>query len=152
HFPSGYRREQGMVPIIIAEEYQIPAGIVDLQAFRRWACSDDFPEHGRFSYLAGEIWVDPSMEQLYTHNRVKTRMAAVLDNVAEQTGLGDYFSDGALLSNLDVDLSTVPDGLLVSYDAVRDLRVRLTEGARKGYVEVVGTPDMVLEVVSDNSV
>jgi Uma2 family endonuclease len=141
-----------MVPIIIEEEYQIPAGIVDLESFRRWAYSDDFPEHGRFSYLAGKIWVDLSMEQLFTHNRVKTRLSAVLDNLVEEAQLGYFFSDGVLLSNLDVDLSTEPDGLFISYDAVAELRARFVEGAKQGFVEVVGSPDMVLEVVSDKSV
>ena len=43
-----------MVSIILAEagQVQIPADVVDLESFRRWAKSDEFPEHGWFSYLA----------------------------------------------------------------------------------------------------
>jgi Uma2 family endonuclease len=50
------------------------------------------------------------------------------------------------------DLSTEPDGTFVSYDTLRSERLRLLEGQAGGYVELVGTPDMVLEVVSTNSV
>jgi Uma2 family endonuclease len=141
-----------MVPIILPEVGQIPPGIVDLESFRRWARSDDFPEEGRFSYLRGEIWVDLSMEQLFSHNQVKARFNLVLGSLAEERKLGYYFPDGARFSHPDVDLSTEPDGLFVSYDAVEDLRVRFIEGTQQGYVEVVGSPEMVLEVVSRKSV
>ena len=141
-----------MVPIVMEEIGRIPPDIVDLESFRRWARSDDFPERGRFSYLAGKLWVDLSMEQLFTHNKVKTRFAAVLDTLVEDNKLGHYFSDRAFFTNPDADLSTEPDGVFVSYDAVRDLRVRSLEGVKGGHVEIVGSPDMTLEVVSSNSV
>jgi Uma2 family endonuclease len=131
---------------------QIPPDIVDLESFRRWARSDDFPEEGRFSYLRGKIWIDLSMEQLFSHNQVKTEFTLVLGTLAKREKLGYFFSDGTLFSHPDVDLSTEPDGLLVSYQAVQDLRVRFIEGAHQGYVEVVGSPEMVLEVVSNRSV
>jgi Uma2 family endonuclease len=141
-----------MVSIRLDEDIRIPAGIDDLESFRRWARSKDFPERGRFAYLGGEIWVDLSMEQLFTHNRVKTRISSVLDELTASADLGYYFSDGMLLSNPDADLSTVPDGLFVSYETIRSGAARLVEGAEEGYVEVEGTPDMVLEVVSTHSV
>lgn len=141
-----------VVPIILPEVGEIPADIRDLEAFRRWARSDEFPEHGWFSYLAGKLWVDLSMEQLFSHNRVKTRFTAVLSNLVEGEGLGYFFSDRVLFSNLDADLSTEADGAFASYGAVHDLRERFIEGKKKGYVEVVGSPEMVLEVVSDTSV
>jgi Uma2 family endonuclease len=141
-----------MVPILLEEGCQIPASVVDLESFRRWARSDEFPDQGRFSYLAGEIWVDLSMEQLFSHIQVKAEFTIVLGSLIKGGQQGYFFPDGTLFSNPDVDLSTEPDGLFASYDAVRDLRVRFTEGAKKGYVEVVGSPEMVLEVVSDRSV
>jgi Uma2 family endonuclease len=141
-----------MVPIILEETCQIPADIVDLEAFRRWARSDEFPEHGWFSYLKGELWVDLSMEQLFTHNQVKTQFTIIVGSLVGEGKLGYFFSDRVLFTSLDADLGTEPDGLFVSYDAVRDLRVRFVEGKKKGYVEVEGSPEMVLEVVSDKSV
>jgi Uma2 family endonuclease len=139
-------------PMAVNGEVRIPAEVSDLASFRRWVCSDQFPERGRFSYLAGELWVDLSMEQLFSHNRVKGEFAIVIGGLVKSSRTGIYFHDRALLSNPDVDLSTEPDGLVVLYETLRADRVRLVEGAEEGYVELEGTPDMVLEVVSSTSV
>ena len=41
-----------------AWEIDIPADVQDLDAFRRWAHSDQFPEHGRIWWLAEKVWAD----------------------------------------------------------------------------------------------
>ncbi|HZV04286.1 MAG TPA: Uma2 family endonuclease [Gemmataceae bacterium] len=138
--------------VVIEENVTIPADVVDLDSFCRWATSDQFPECGQFSYLRGTIWVDFSMEELYSHNRVKTRFATVLGNLVDSLGLGMFISDGMLLRNSAADLSTEPDGMFVSYDALRSGRVRRIKRDKPGCWELDGTPEMVLEVVSDTSV
>jgi Uma2 family endonuclease len=140
-----------MVPIVIEEGARIPADVVDLESFRRWARSDEYPDHGWFSYLGGEIWVDLSMEQLFTHNQVKTRFTVVLGGLVEDGKLGYFFADRARLTNPDVDLSTEADGVFLSYEAGTDLRVRFLEGANEGHIAIVGSPDLVLAVVSKPS-
>lgn len=55
----------------------VPDWVVDLESFRRWADADDFPETGRIWFLQGEVWVDMSKEQIFTHVGVKTEIAAV---------------------------------------------------------------------------
>src|SRR6516165_10766488 len=138
-----------MVPMIeLEDQVSIPATITDVEAFRRWARSDDFPERGRFSFLRDKVWVDLSMEQIFTHNQVKAEFAEVLRPLAKAGAFGYYLVDRALLSNLEVELSTEPDGMFVSYQAINEGRVRLIEGAQDGIIEILGTPDMVLEVVS----
>ena len=57
---------------------QIPSTIHDLNSFRDWLDSDDVPEKLRIGYLDGEIWLDLSMEQIYTHVAVKGEFTAVL--------------------------------------------------------------------------
>jgi Uma2 family endonuclease len=138
------------LPIVLMDTVRIPP-LSDQEAFRRWARSPEFPERGRFSYLNGELWVDLSMEQLFSHNRVKPKFAAVLDGFVDAEELGYYFSDGTLISH-PAGLSTEPDGVFVSSQALETQRVRLVEGTEEGYVELEGTPDMVLEVVSRYSV
>lgn len=138
--------------MIINGEARIPGWVTDLASFRRWACSDDLPRRGWFSYLGGELWVDLSMEQLFSHNQVKGKFAIVLGALVDAAELGLFFHDRTLLSNPGAELSTEPDGLFVSFGAVEDGRVRLVEGAEEGYVELEGSPDMVLEVVSASSV
>ena len=44
---------------------------------------DGYPERGWVSFLDGEIWVDTDMEQLFSHNRVKTCFTIVLGGLAE---------------------------------------------------------------------
>lgn len=141
-----------MGTINIADQVRIPSWVNDLESFRRWSRSRDYPERGWVSFLNGEIWVDMSMEQLFTHNQVKTEFTVVLGGLMRGEELGYYFSDGVLLSNVDANLSTEPDGTFCSFAAIEDKRASLVEGVEQGHVEVDGAPDMVLEVVSAYSV
>ena len=134
-----------------AWEIDIPADVLDLDAFRRWAHSDQFPEHGRIWWLAGKVWADMGQEQLFTHNLVKTQIAAVLTRLVDENNLGVLFGDGVLLSNFTADISGNPDAMFLSAATLASDRVRLIEGAEAGYVEIQGSPDMVLEVVSRSS-
>lgn len=137
--------------VVESESVKIPAWVENLDAFRQWARSDDFPEHGRICFFHGEVWVDMSKEQLFTHNQVKTEITAVLHPLAKSAS-SRYFSDGCLLTNGSAGLSTNPDGVFVSKKSLASCRVELVEGLREGYLEIEGTPDMVLEVVSTSSV
>jgi Uma2 family endonuclease len=130
----------------------IPAGVRDLDSFRRWARSDDFPETGRICYLNGEVWVDMTKEQFFSHNQVKNEFNISLGGFIKANRLGRYIPDGMLFSNEKAKLSAQPDGAFVSNESLNARRVRLVEGKQEGFVELEGTPDMVLEVVSDSSV
>lgn len=123
-----------------------------LDEFRRWALSDESPDHAPVFYLAGEVWIDMSKEQLFSHIRLKQKFYQVLGTLSEQKKLGKFFPDGLLLSNEEADLSGNPDGTFVSNAGFRAERIRLIDGAESGFVEMEGSPDMVLEVVSDSSV
>jgi Uma2 family endonuclease len=137
----------------INEEMAIPAEVVDHESYRRWARSDDFPQRGRFAFLNGILWIDLSMEKIYSHNRVKTQYTAVLSGLADAMQKGIFLSDGTWLSHPGAGLSTEPDGLYVTYEALQRGRVRRIEAAAgHDYIELEGSPDMTLEVVSDTSV
>lgn len=138
--------------VIYDESIHVPASVTDLASFRRWFHSDAFPEKGRICYLDGEVWIDMSMEQAFSHNQVKTEFAMALRQLVKGRDMGLYFSDGMLVSNVEADFSVVPDGVFGSHDAFDTGRLRLIEGKHGGYVELEGSPDMVLEVVSDSSV
>lgn len=141
----------GGMAILIGTQLQIPEWVRDHESFRRWARSPDCPEKGRFSFYDGDLRVDTEMEQLYIHNQIKSKVSLILTPLVEESNLGLYVSDGMLLSNADVGLSTIPDGYYVSFEAFKSERVREVAGKVKGCVELVGTPEMVLEVVSDSS-
>ena len=56
------------------------------------------------------------------------------------------------LSHVVADLATDPDGMFVSFETVESGRLREHAAGSEGVTEFDGTPDMVLEVVSDSSV
>ena len=63
---------------------RIPAGVGDRLSFRRWLNTDTFPEVGRIGFLAGEVWVDMSKEQIFSHNQVKQEFNLVLGGLTKQ--------------------------------------------------------------------
>lgn len=129
----------------------VPAWVVDHTSYRRWATSDEFPERGRFAFIDGRVWVDLEMERRL-HNLIKMMVGAVLTGHAGRNDLGTYFGDGMLVSNVAVGLSTEPDGMFVSWASYDSGAVTEVGGEPEDGVEVLGTPDMVLEVVSPSSV
>jgi Putative restriction endonuclease len=143
------------LPVILKAErgeVHVPPGIADLEAFRRWLRSGTFPEKLRICYLDDVLWVDLSPEELFSHNAVKSAVACALHRLARE-GRGRYVLDGMHFSHLGANFSTMPDGAFVSYAAFQTGRVRRTpDVSQRDVIEFVGTPDMVLEVVSDSSV
>jgi Uma2 family endonuclease len=138
-----------MSTVIIAGRGRIPDWVVDLDSFRRWSRSDDFPESGWFSYLAGEVWADPSMETA-GHNQAKWEVSLVLGGLVKAQTLGLFFPDRMRLVNVEADLSTEPDAMFISNKTLDAGTAQLEHG--EVTLEVTGSPDMVLEVVSPSSV
>lgn len=130
----------------------VPDDVVDLPSFRRWLASDQFPDQGRIAYFQGRVWVDMSKEQIFTHNQVKNEFAFFLTGIAKREKLGRFFPDGVFFTNVDAELSCRPDGIFVLRETLDSDRVRLVEGASEGFVELEGSPDIVLEIVSRGSV
>ncbi len=130
----------------------VPSWVNSLEAFRRWLDSDDAPERARIWYLKGNVWVDMSKEQIYTHVLVKTKYVITLGGLVEAMRSGLFLGDGAYLTNIEADISGNPDAMYVANATLESGRVRVIEGAVEGFVELEGSPDMVLEVISQSSV
>jgi Uma2 family endonuclease len=145
-------RETVSTFVVDSATVRVPTWVESHADFRRWYHSADFPESGRICYLNGETWVDMSKEQVFTHNQVKGEFNRVLQELSRSEPGGLYFPDGILLSNAGVGFSSQPDGAFATHEAFRANRVQLVEGATEGYVELEGTVDIVLEVVSRSSV
>ncbi len=133
---------------------RLPAGIGTLASFRAWVQSDDFPEHGHVSFINGNIEIDMSPDELESHNKVHGAVGHGISGLNDQIDLGEYFCDGALLTNSRAKLGTVPDGMFVKWETSASGRARfIPRKDRAGqYIEIRGTPDWVLEVVSFSSV
>jgi Uma2 family endonuclease len=132
----------------------VPVSAHTLAGFRAWAKSDKFPQRGRISFLDKGILVDMCPEELENHGKVKFEIGRVLGSLNRKMKRGQFYPDGTLVSNVDANLSTVPDASFVSWSSLEAGRVRLIprEGEQGEYSELEGTPDWVLEVVSKSSV
>jgi Uma2 family endonuclease len=133
---------------------RIPAEAAEnLAGFRAWVTSESFPEKWRASFFKGEILLEMSPEETETHNKVKAAVQTAIWNLNRKIRLGTLYVDGVQLSNKAADLSTEPDATFATRASLRTGRVRRVQ--RKGrageYTELLGSPDLVVEVVSRSS-
>lgn len=141
------------MPTMIAKDVhlEIPEWVTNHAAFRKWTDEPDFPEKGNIWWLRGGVWADMSQEQIYSHVDVKGQIFAALNGVVRSSDLGRIFTDGILVTNVDAGWSGSPDATYFSHEAIEEGRVVLHPGKIHGWTEAEGSPDMVLEVVSDSS-
>lgn len=135
-----------------AYSVEVPDRARTLSGFRAWALGGEVPEKARVDFYRGKVWVEMGGEQVYSHGLLKTEFAISLGGFIKRLRLGKYWCNGILVSNLKADWSGNPDGTFVSHACRKEGRIRVIEGAREGHTELVGSPDMVLEVVSPGSV
>jgi Uma2 family endonuclease len=135
-----------------AVELRVPAWVVDHPSFLKWFRSGAVPEDTRIGYIDGQVWVEDMPERAFAHNKIKTLLARVLDGLVEDNNLGVYFGDGMTFTTEAGGFTSVPDGMFVSQATIDAGRASLT-GGRRGHqdTELVGVPDLVIEVVSDSS-
>ncbi len=140
--------------ILIQGSLEVPF-VQSLVEFRDWAASDIYPQQGRIDFIAGRIEVDMSPEDLYCHGILKTRLVVALGQIIDAGDLGELFTDRTRVSSPQADLSAEPDLVFVSYDTLESGRVRRVPkatGEPRRFVELEGAPDLVIEIVSDESV
>ncbi|MCI0463439.1 MAG: Uma2 family endonuclease [Gemmataceae bacterium] len=133
---------------------RIPTSACSLAGFREWVKSDEFPDEVRATFVAGEIYLDMSKEELETHNKVKGEVGRVILNLNRDLDLGEYYGDGVLVSNEEAEVSNNPDGTFFTWKALDAGRVRLVPRttAEGQYLEIEGSPDWVMEIISDSSI
>jgi Uma2 family endonuclease len=113
--------------------------------------------------VGGEVLIEMSPEALERHNKVKTAVTAAVAAFVDQRDSGEVYSDRTLVTHEAASLSVEPDLTFVSWASFERGRVRLVgkagapqpqgEGGPAGdFVELVGSPDLVVEIVSDSSV
>jgi Uma2 family endonuclease len=139
--------------IIVAgsEQIEIPAWVVDFESFRRWLDSEKFPEHGKVCFINGKVWVDLSMEEFFEHGQVRAELGAVLHMLVKGAKFGRFAPEGTRYVHPETELSTEPDGMIISNEALRTGRVRLVGGAKGDHTQVIGSPEILIEVVSKSS-
>ncbi|MCH8840849.1 MAG: Uma2 family endonuclease [Planctomycetes bacterium] len=136
------------------ESFSIPASAGTLEGFREWALSDEFPERGKITFVAGGLIVDMSPESLEKHSEIKTEICRVLSNLVRDQKLGRLHIDGVLITNVTAGVSNEPDALFLSRQTIKSDRIKLTPAKNdpESSMEIVGTVDWVLEIVSPSSI
>lgn len=140
--------------LLIQEQLEIPFAVSSLAEFRGWVHSAEFPEHGRIDFIRNRIEIDMAAEELFTHGTPKAEIAATLHQLAKRKNIGRVFIDRTRVSNIGAELSAEPDVVFVSRDGLATGRVQLVpkvSGERGRYIELEGSPDLIVEVVSDTS-
>jgi Uma2 family endonuclease len=135
-------------------EVAVPPAAHSLAGFRAWALSDDFPETGRISYLDGEVFIDMSPESYEAHNKIKGELTYAIIKLNKRLKLGEVYSDRMLITNEQANVSTEPDAAFALWETLESGRLRMIPRAQneEDFAELQGTPDWVLEIVSDSSV
>jgi Uma2 family endonuclease len=133
---------------------RVPRSAFTLRGFRSWVTSNDFPDSLRVAFLNREVYVDMSKEELEFHAAVKAEICRVLMNLIRTLTLGRFYLDGILITNEAAGIANNPDATFVSWASLEKRVVHLVPrtGAQGQYIEIEGSPDWVLEVVSDSSV
>lgn len=134
---------------------RIPAGVHVLEEFRHWCHGGEFPERGRIDYLQGDVEVDMSAEDLFTHGTPKAAIAARLYAMVVEGERGTVFIDCTRVVSPAAGLSVEPDVVVVLRESLAAGRVRPVPSSspRAGrYVELEGAPDLLVEILSDSSV
>ncbi|HVA48422.1 MAG TPA: Uma2 family endonuclease [Pirellulales bacterium] len=132
--------------------FYVPSTAFELEGFRDWIHSDWFPEKVKATFIDGSIEVHGGREEIESHGKPKVELIAVLGRFIKRHALGDLFA-GATVVWPPADLSTNPDLVYCSYDGYRSGRVRQNERVQESerFVELVGAPDLMVEVVSTSS-
>jgi Uma2 family endonuclease len=134
-----------------AEQVSVPAWVKDYASFIRWMHSGEFPEEGKICFINGNVWMDPSMEDFYSHNAIRAEIGRSLANLMKETDYGEFVVEGMRYGHRDTELSTEPDGMVFSHEALRDGRATLTGGESGLQSELLGSPEIVIEIVSRSS-
>ena len=140
--------------LIIEDRVIVPDAAFDHAGYRAWVISDAYPERVRTTYVRGEVLVEMSPESIEAHNQVKMALTLAIGLFVRDHDLGMVYPDGALVTNEEAGLSCEPDLTFVSWAAFDEGRVRLVPraGDSPDFIEILGSPDLVVEIVSDSSV
>ena len=134
-------------PSLTVYGLEIPANIYSLDGFRAWVASLGAESGVRATFASGEVFVDMSPQSYKTHEPLVEAINRVLLNLAAESGLGHYYLPPSWIT-AEGSVSTEPDGFLVFGDRLRSGAVRVNP---ENEAELLGRPDMTLEVVSRSS-
>jgi Uma2 family endonuclease len=137
---------------LLSFDIAIPQGAHRLERFREWILSEVLPEEVTVHLVQGEIFIEMSPERIESHALVKIEIMSVVHQLARKLKLGTVYPDGTWITNDAAELSTEPDACFASWDTLKSGRLVAVERPSGDAIELRGSPDWVLEVVSPSSV
>jgi Uma2 family endonuclease len=134
-------------------QLRVPPAAFEHAGFRKWVTAPSFPEKANVSFVDGEVFVDMSPESLEAHNKVKTALTSDLVQLMRRGDPGEVYGDRMLLTHRGARFTTEPDVCFASWATLDSGRLSLRSRKRRHdeYIELVGAPDVVVEIVSDSS-
>ncbi|HJT33941.1 MAG TPA: Uma2 family endonuclease [Pirellulales bacterium] len=137
-----------------APALSVPLSAATLDGFIDWACSERFPKQWSASFIDNEIFLDISPEELETHARLNAEISRQIHTLVKTFDLGAFYPDRTLIANRAAGLSTEPDGTFVRWESFESKRVRRVASRKRDdrFMTLLGTPDWVMEIVSETSV
>jgi Uma2 family endonuclease len=139
--------------VVIDNRVMVPRAALDQTGYRTWVKSDEYPDRVRTAFVCGEVLVEMTPESIHKHNQVKAALTEALRAFVRERDLGVVYPDRLLVTNEEAGLSCEPDLTFVCWASFQAGRVRLIERVDGGDdIELAGSPDLVVEIVSDSSV
>lgn len=126
---------------------EIPWDAHTLDGFRRWVATLD--EHGpRVSFARGNVHVEMSPQSCATHEALVAAINEALRRLSRELDSGRYFTPPSWFTHEATGLSTEPDGFFARWSTLEGGQLHVNPDRD---IEMLGHPDMVLEVVSKTS-
>jgi Uma2 family endonuclease len=139
-----------LMPVIVVPSF---SGMT-LKGFRAWLYSPEFPERGRVTFIDGRLIIEMSPERIDSHVKVKGAIYRTIISIVMDGKLGEFYSDGARITNDEAGLSNEPDASFASWASLESGRLTPPQDRPQDgkHIEMVGAPDWVCEILSDSSV
>ena len=130
------------------ETLTVPVWVNDLESFRRWSHTEEFPTDAKVLYFDGNILVDGSMERLL-HTIVKAAIATSIRIWSDEYLPGILCIDSMRFMHKPAKLSSEPDVVFITDESLTDGTALVKDGDAS--LEIEGSPDLVVEIISPSS-
>ena len=142
--------------VVIEDRVMVPRAALQHDGYRDWVKSlegDDHVPRLRTTFICGQVLVEMTPESIDRHNQVRAALGADLGTFVRAGDLGEIYPDRALVTNTAAGLSCEPDLTFISWQSIEEGCVQFVK-RKDGTddIEILGSPDLVVEVISDSSV
>jgi Uma2 family endonuclease len=119
-------------------------------SFRRWLHAGTCSESRSICFITDRLEVE-APEEFFEHGQVRVEIGAALTGLLKESKSGRFAPKGTRFTNVAARICTEPDGMVISNAALKSGRVSFESGKTGRNTEVIGTPDIVIEIVSPSS-